>query len=150
MKDIMKKRIICAGTFDLLHTGHIQYLKRAKALAGNLELIVIVARDDTSEKIKGKKTVNSEEIRLKRIKDLDFVDEAVLGYGGGRVIDRVISLKPDIVALGHDQWAKEDWLHNELIKKGFDVKIVRMPKFEKMPLPNRGHLGISWGTFLFY
>jgi len=128
----MKKRIVCAGTFDILHTGHIKYLKAAKALVENSELIVIVARDKNSEKIKGKKTVNNEEIRLKRISDLNFVDEAVLGYEkSSRIIDRVVSLRPDIVALGYDQWAKEDWLKSALKEKGLDVKIVRMEKFEK-------------------
>jgi len=128
----MKKRIVCAGTFDILHTGHVEYLKAAKALVEDAELIVIIARDKNSEKIKGKKTVNNEELRLERIRALDFVDRAVLGYEeSSRIIDRVVSLKPDIIALGYDQWAKEDWLHDELIKKGLDVKIVRMPEFDK-------------------
>jgi len=128
----MKKRIVCAGTFDILHTGHISYFRAAKALVEEAELIVIVARDKNSEKIKGKKSVNGERFRLKKIRDLDFVDKVVLGYEeSSRIIDRVVSLKPDIIALGYDQWAKEDWLHDELIKKGLDVKIVRMPEFEK-------------------
>jgi len=45
----MKTRIVCAGTFDVLHTGHIEYLKSAKALVGDVDLIVIVARDSNSE-----------------------------------------------------------------------------------------------------
>jgi len=127
----MKTRIICAGTFDILHTGHIEYLKTAKALAQNSKLIVIVARDANSEKIKGKKTINDEQIRLEKIKELDFVDEAVLGFEGNNAIKRVISLNPDIIALGYDQWAKEDWLDGELKKNGVNVKIFRMNKFDK-------------------
>ena len=130
----MVTRIVCAGTFDIFHTGHIEYLKVAKALASDSELIVIVARDMTSEKIKGKKTVNNEEVRLKKIADLDFVDEAVLGFPDGKLIERVVSLKPDIVALGFDQWAKEDWLSKELKNRGFDVEVVRMKEFEKKSL----------------
>ncbi|MBT3866266.1 FAD synthase [Candidatus Woesearchaeota archaeon] len=127
----MKTRIICAGTFDLLHTGHIKYLKEAKKLAKNSELIVIVARDDNSKRIKKKQTVHDENIRLKLISDLDFVDQAVLGFKSGKIIDRVVSLNPDIIALGHDQWAKEEWLNNELKKQCLNVKIVRMKKFPK-------------------
>jgi len=127
----MVKRIVCAGTFDILHTGHVSYLKAAKALASDSELIVIVARDKNSEKIKGKKTVNKEELRLKRVRDFDFVDRAVLGFGETRIIERVTSLKPDIFVLGHDQWAKKDWLRKELKNRGFDVEIVRMGKFER-------------------
>jgi len=127
----MKKRVVCAGTFDRLHTGHIEFMKRSKALVEDAELVVIVARDRMSEEKKGKRTVNSEDMRLKRISELDFVDEAVLGYEGGKVIDRVVSLKPDIVALGFDQWAREDWLSEELKKKGLAVRIVRMERYEK-------------------
>jgi len=132
-------RVVCAGTFDKLHAGHISYLKAAKELVGKdskerAELIVIVARDSTSERIKGKKTENDEEERVKRVRDLDFVDQAVLGYkSGGKegMVDRVVSLRPDIVALGYDQWAKEEWLERELNDKGLKVKIIRMPKFDE-------------------
>jgi len=130
----MKTRVICAGTFDKLHSGHIEYLKTAKNLAEDSELFVIVARDDTSQKIKGKNTVNIEEVRLRNVKDLDFVDKAVLGYEASGIIDRVVSLKPDIFALGYDQWAKEEWLDNELRKRGMTVKIIRIEKFKKRDL----------------
>ena len=130
----MKKRIICAGTFDTLHTGHLAYFESAKALAKDAELIVIVARDTTSEKIKKKKPKNNEEKRLAVISKLPIVNKAVLGYPDGRIIERIISLRPDIIALGHDQWAKEDWLTKELQKHGLVVKIKRMPRFEKRSL----------------
>jgi len=123
--------IVCAGTFDLLHTGHIEYLKSAKALSEDSELVVIIARDKNSEKIKRKKTINNEITRFNRIKKLDFVNRVVLGFKGDKIIDRVLTLKPDIIALGFDQWAKEDWLKKELMKRGLNVKVVRMPKFEK-------------------
>ncbi len=127
----MKPRIICSGTFDILHICHIQYLKKAKSLADNAKLIVIVSRDSNSEKIKKKKTIHSEQERLKKIQSLDIVDEAVLGFEGDNFIERIVSLQPDIIALGHDQWAKEEWLKEELQKQGLKVKIVRMLKFER-------------------
>ena len=127
----MEKRILCAGTFDKFHTGHVSYLKKAKALADKSHLIVIVARDSTSLRIKKKKTINNENSRLKRIKDLEFVDEAVLGFKKNKIIERIVSLKPDVIALGFDQWAKEDWLSNELSKKGLKVKISRMSQHKK-------------------
>ncbi|MEN9626709.1 MAG: hypothetical protein RL557_1037 [archaeon] len=130
----MKPRIICSGTFDILHSGHIEYLKKAKSLAENAELIVIVSRDANSEKIKQKKTMHDENKRLEKIKNLNIVDEAVLGYEGNNFIERIISLKPNIIALGHDQWAKEEWLQEELEKRGQKVKIVRIEKFEKKML----------------
>ena len=52
----MKKkiRILCCGTFDRLHTGHVNYLRSSKNLVVNSKLIVIVSKDINSEKIKGK------------------------------------------------------------------------------------------------
>ena len=50
-----KKVVLASGTFDLLHFGHVKYLEEAKKAGGkNAELIVIVARDSTVEKRKGK------------------------------------------------------------------------------------------------
>jgi FAD synthetase len=127
----MATRILCSGTFDRLHTGHVGYMKAAKALASDAELIVIVARDKTSKRIKDKIPKNDEKTRLSRVRRFDFVDKAVLGFLGDKAIKRVVSLSPDILALGHDQWAKEEWLAKELGKSGVNCKIVRMPKFEK-------------------
>ncbi|MDO8509238.1 MAG: adenylyltransferase/cytidyltransferase family protein [Nanoarchaeota archaeon] len=131
----MKTRVVCAGTFDILHTGHIEYLKNSKALSKNSELIVIVARDINSERIKGKKPINNENIRLKNIQSLNFVDNVILGSDVKfNPINTIASLNPDIIALGHDQWAKEEWLSSSLKEIGITPKIVRMPQFEKRPL----------------
>ena len=56
-----KKSVLASGTFDLLHFGHVKYLEEAKEAGGkNAELIVIVARDSTVKKRKGKKPVMPE------------------------------------------------------------------------------------------
>jgi FAD synthetase len=127
----MKTRILCAGTFDRLHTGHINYFRYARKLSLNPHLIVIVARDKTSKKIKGKQTINNELKRLSRIKSIEEVDKAVLGFENGKIIERIVSLKPDIIALGYDQWAKESWLIKQLKDKGLQIKVLRMPEFER-------------------
>ena len=47
------KTVMCAGTFDTIHPGHLYFLSEAKKYGD--KLIVVVARDETSEKMKGKK-----------------------------------------------------------------------------------------------
>lgn len=131
------ERIICSGTFDKLHTGHVKYFEEAKDLAENPYLIVIVAKDNNSERIKKKKTINNEKTRLKRVKELGIADKVVFGYEQERMIDRIVDLKPDIIALGHDQWAKEEWLKKKLRKRNIEPKIVRMPKFDKKYLDQK-------------
>jgi FAD synthetase len=50
-----RKIVLASGVFDLLHLGHVRYLEEAKKAGGkNSELIVIIARDSTVEKRKGK------------------------------------------------------------------------------------------------
>jgi len=71
------KKVMCAGTFDIIHPGHLYYLSEAKKHGD--KLVVVVARDNTSEKFKGKKPVHSERERLEAVKMLNIVNEAVLG-----------------------------------------------------------------------
>ena len=68
-------RVMCAGTFDFIHPGHLYYLTEAKKL-GN-ELVVVVSRDSTANAFKGKKPVHSENERLIYVMDLRIADSAV-------------------------------------------------------------------------
>ena len=58
-------KVMATGTFDLLHMGHIYFLKEAKKLGD--KLIVIVARDSTVRKMKHE-PVTPQEMRLQLIK----------------------------------------------------------------------------------
>ncbi|MEM2913737.1 MAG: adenylyltransferase/cytidyltransferase family protein, partial [Candidatus Bathyarchaeia archaeon] len=58
------KVVLAEGTFDLLHYGHVYYLTNAKKLGGEKsKLIVIVARDKTVERLKGRKPIIPEDQR---------------------------------------------------------------------------------------
>ena len=70
------KKALAFGTFDIFHKGHEFYLKQAGKYG---KLYVIVARDSTVKKVKGKYPLNNEKKRLKVIQDLDYVDKAYLG-----------------------------------------------------------------------
>jgi FAD synthetase len=70
-------KVMATGTFDLLHMGHIYYLKEAKKL-GDI-LAVVVATDSTVRKLKHD-PITPQEIRVNLIKELKMVDEAYLGY----------------------------------------------------------------------
>jgi len=133
---IMKKTIVLAsGTFDLLHFGHVKYLEEAKKAGGeNARLIVIVARDKTVENRKGTKPIMPENQRRALVESLEVVDEAILGYEDFD-IERVIEkIKPNIIAVGHDQSGIEKAVRSHVNEKGLDVQIVRIGRFGKTEL----------------
>lgn len=119
---------MATGTFDLLHIGHIYFLKEAKKL-GN-ELVVVVARDNTVRKLKHE-PVTAETMRLELIKELKSVDKAVLGHEKD-MYAIVEELQPDIIALGYDQIHDEKRINEELQKRKIKSRVVRLPEYTGM------------------
>jgi FAD synthetase len=124
--------VVTAGVFDLLHLGHVRFLEEAKKAGGkNAELIVIVARDTTVEERKGEKPVMSENQRRAMVEALEIVNEAILGYevfNIGAVIDKI---RPDVIALGHDQSGIEELVKKAINQKQLKTKVVRIGQFSE-------------------
>jgi len=116
---------MATGTFDLLHMGHIYYLKEAKKQGDTL--VVVVARDSTVRKLKHE-PITPETIRLNLIRELKIVDEAYLGYEDD-MYAIVEEIKPDIIALGYDQLHDETNIKNELKKRKINAKVIRLSKY---------------------
>ena len=122
----MTKKVMCFGTLDLLHLGHLNYFQQAKQYGDHL--IVVLARDKTKEK-QHKETIFDEEERLQLIKSLKIVDDAVLGNLEDHY--KIIKeKKPDVICLGYDHQIKEDFLQKELTKLGLNLKIVRAKPYK--------------------
>jgi FAD synthetase len=119
-------KVMATGTFDILHLGHIYYLKESKKLGDTL--VVVVATDSTVRRLKHE-PVNPEEIRLKLIKELRIVDEAYIGHEDD-IYKIVKELKPDIISLGFDQIHKKERIEKELKKRKIDSRIVRLKKYD--------------------
>jgi len=119
-------KVMATGTFDLLHMGHIYYLREAKKLGD--KLAVVVATDSTVRRLKHE-PVNPEEIRLGLIKEIRIVDEAYLGHEDD-MYKIVQEIKPDVIALGFDQIHDEKKIESELKKRGLKAKVVRLTEFK--------------------
>lgn len=98
------KRVLTYGTFDLLHYGHINLLKRAKALGDYL--VVAVSTDDFNE-LKGKKAYHNYETRKMMLEAVRYVDLVIPEENWEQKIDDVKKYDIDIVVMGSD-WAGSD------------------------------------------
>ena len=121
-------KVMATGVFDILHMGHIYFLKEAKKLGD--KLVVIVACDSTIRKLKHE-PVTSEKMRLELIKELKIVDEAYLGQKDD-IYKIVEKIKPDIIALGYDQIHDEKKILKNLKNRNIKSKIVRISKFKNI------------------
>ena len=125
-----RKIVLASGVFDLLHLGHVRYLEEAKKAGGrNAELIVIVARDNTVENRKDKKPVIPENQRRALVESLKVVDEAILGYENFSIEKVIEKLKPDVIAVGHDQEGMEQAVRKYVKKKRLKTRVVKISKF---------------------
>ena len=133
MKKILKT-VMCFGTFDVLHLGHLDYFNQAKQYGDHL--IVVIARDTTKADQK-KTTIFNEDERLELVKQLTMVDEAVLGYPDDHL--RIILEKhPDVLCLGYDQQVEENDLKEKLQAAGLRAVIHRMNPYK--PLEKKSSL----------
>lgn len=112
-------RVLAFGTFDILHPGHIDFLKNAKALGA--ELFIILARDTTVQKRKGKAPHFSEQIRLRQVQKLQIATAVLLGEESD-YLKLPKEIDPDIIVLGYDQEAPLNIIAAELPQ----AKITRL------------------------
>ena len=120
------KLVMCAGTFDAIHPGHLYFLSEAKKNGD--KLIVVVARDSTSERMKGKKPIHNEKERLEAVRSLEIVDHAVLGRKGS-IFDIVEEIKPNVICLGYDQKVLKQDLEDELKKRNLKADVIRIGSY---------------------
>ena len=122
-----RKTVLAFGTFDLLHPGHISYLKQAKRFGD--QLIVIIARDINVRRFKHKHTVFDAEQRRALVQELKMVDQAVLGFKDD-IYKSVVRFKPQILAMGYDQQPSTTEVRRELAQRGLFPRIVRCKPFK--------------------
>ncbi|UCZ52719.1 glycerol-3-phosphate cytidylyltransferase [Bacillus shivajii] len=108
------KKVITYGTFDLLHWGHINILKRAKALGDYL--IVAISSDQFNE-IKGKKAYHNYEHRKMILEAIRYVDEVIPEHTWDQKVQDVNNHDVDIFVMGDDWEGEFDFLkeHCEVI-----------------------------------
>lgn len=115
------KRVITYGTYDLLHQGHINLLKRAKELG---DYLIVGVTSDSFDRGRGKLNVRNNVLeRVEAVKATGFADEVIIEDYLGQKIDDIQKYDVDIFAIGSDWKGKFDYL-NEY------CKVVYLPRTE--------------------
>lgn len=116
-----KKIVITYGTFDLLHQGHINLLRRAKELGNYL---IVGVTSDSFDRGRGKLNVRNNVLeRVEAVKATGYADEVIIEDYLGQKIDDIQKYDVDIFAIGSDWLGKFDYL-NEY------CKVVYLPRTE--------------------
>ncbi|MCM3322742.1 glycerol-3-phosphate cytidylyltransferase [Cytobacillus kochii] len=101
------KKVLTYGTFDLLHWGHINLLKRAKDLGDHLTVAI---SSDEFNKIKGKEAYHSFENRKMILESIRYVDKVIAEDNWDQKIQDVINNDIDVFVMGDDWEGKFDFL----------------------------------------
>lgn len=116
------KRILTYGTFDLLHFGHIEILRRAKSLG---DYLVVALSTDEFNTIKGKKAYHNYETRKKMLEAIRYVDLVIPEKDWKQKKNDVIEYKINTVVMG------SDWKGNENFECLKDIcEVIYLPRTE--------------------
>jgi len=116
----MTTRAVAQGTFDILHPGHVHYLREAAGMADRLH--VIVARDENVTHKPGPVVPGPQ--RVEMVEALEPVDHARLGHPEDIFVP-IHEIDPDVIVLGHDQYHGADEIAEALADRGIDCAVER-------------------------
>lgn len=115
------KKVITYGTYDLLHQGHINLLRRAKELG---DYLIVGVTSDSFDRGRGKLNVRNNVLeRVEAVRKTGYADEIIIEDYLGQKIDDIQKYDVDIFAIGSDWEGKFDYL-NEY------CKVVYLPRTE--------------------
>ncbi len=105
----MGLRVYTGGTFDLFHSGHVAFLKRCQEIAGIAgQVIVSLNTDSFIQEYKSKPPVCNDQERYDVISSCKYVNQVIWNSGGTDSKPAILSVQPDIIAIGSD-WALKDY-----------------------------------------
>ena len=115
------KKVITYGTYDLLHEGHVNLLRRAKELG---DYLIVGVTSDSFDRGRGKLNVRNNVLeRVEAVRQTGYADEIVIEDYVGQKIDDIQKYNVDIFAIGSDWEGKFDYL-NEF------AEVVYLPRTE--------------------
>ncbi|WP_435077912.1 adenylyltransferase/cytidyltransferase family protein [Halococcus sp. AFM35] len=111
---------VAQGTFDILHPGHLHYLREAAAM-GDVLHVIIARRENVTHK---QTPILPDRQRRDMVAALDPVDSALLGDREDIFVP-IERIDPDVIVLGHDQHHDEAGIESALVERGIDCAVER-------------------------
>ena len=131
------KKVITYGTFDLLHYGHINLLKRAKALG---DYLIVALSSDKFNVIKGKRSFFNFEERKTILESIKYVDEVIMEDAWEQKITDIKKYNIDIFVIGNDWEGKFDFLKDYCevvyLPRTPDISTTQIKKYLQLPNKN--------------
>ncbi|AWB27674.1 adenylyltransferase/cytidyltransferase family protein [Halococcoides cellulosivorans] len=112
--------VIAQGTFDLLHPGHLHYLREAATMGDSL-VVIVARRSNVTHK---PDPVVPDAQRREMVAALDPVDDAILGHETDIFVP-IERIEPSVIVLGYDQHHDEADLEAALVERGIDCRVER-------------------------
>jgi rfaE bifunctional protein nucleotidyltransferase chain/domain len=116
-----RKIVFTNGCFDILHKGHVRYLRRARKL-GDV-LVVGVNSDNSVKRIKPGRPVNSAKDRAEVLAALSMVDYVTI-FSESTPYRLIKTLRPDVLVKGGD-WKKEEIVGYDIVDETYSLPYVR-------------------------
>ncbi|MEW6001313.1 MAG: D-glycero-beta-D-manno-heptose 1-phosphate adenylyltransferase [Nitrospirota bacterium] len=115
-----KRVVFTNGCFDIIHVGHIRYLREAKKLG---DVLVIGLNSDKSVSgIKPSRPINPQEYRAEVLSSLEMVDY-ITPFDEETPYELIKLLKPDILVKGGD-WKKEEIVGSDIVKETYSLPYI--------------------------
>jgi rfaE bifunctional protein nucleotidyltransferase chain/domain len=120
LKAQAKRVVFTNGCFDIIHIGHIRYLREARKF-GNL-LVVGINSDRSVSIIKPDRPVNSQDQRAEVLASLEMVDYVTI-FDEETPYELIKSIQPDVLVKGGD-WKKEDIVGSDIAKETHSLPYI--------------------------
>jgi len=126
----VKKKVFVSGCFDMVHSGHVAFLKEASQYG---DLYIGLGSDKTIRELKGRDTINSEDERLYMLNALACVQDVRINRGSGLLdfLPDMRELKPDIFIVNEDGHSPDkEQICKEL---GIEYKVLKRIPYANLP-----------------
>jgi cytidyltransferase-like protein len=127
-----RKKVFVSGCYDLLHSGHVEFFRRASKYG---DVYVALGSDKTIEKLKNRPTINQENERLYMVRAIRHVKEAFIAGGSGMLDfeSELRKIKPHVFIVNEDG----DRPEKRKLCRVLGIKYIVLKRIPARGLPRR-------------